>query len=83
MFTGKAQWSDGSFLAGGDKEELLKQLCLVRDSPSEDLYKEREAKLLEMTEDLSVRAGQAANYANFHDYYDRNWKVGPYLFVSY
>ena len=32
------RWSDGLFLVGGDKE----QFCLVRDSPSEPLYRERE-----------------------------------------
>ena len=42
VFTGKAQWTDGTFLAGGDKEQLLLQLSLVRDSPTEALYKERE-----------------------------------------
>ena len=34
VFTGKSQWGDGSFLSGGDKEELLKQVTLVRDSPT-------------------------------------------------
>ena len=36
------RWGNGSFLVGGDKEQLLKQGCLVRDSPSEPLYRERE-----------------------------------------
>ena len=36
------RWGDGLFLVGGDKEQLLKQVCLVRDSPSEPLYRERE-----------------------------------------
>ena len=67
--TGKGQWDDGSFLRGGDKEAILKQVCLVRDAPSEDLYRKREDKLLEMTSELSVRPGQASNYVRFSDYY--------------
>ena len=39
------RWSDGSFLVGGDKEQLLKQVCLVRDSPSEPLYRESSSRL--------------------------------------
>ena len=35
------RWGDGLFLVGGDKEQLLKQVYLVRDSPSEPLYRER------------------------------------------
>ena len=59
--TGKAQWKDGSFLSGGDKEQLLKQVSLVRDSSTVDLYYTRENKLLEMT----VRASQAINATSF------------------
>ena len=81
MLTGKSRWGDGSFLVGGDKEQLLKQVCLVRDAPSEQLYRERENKLLEMTSDLDVRAGQAANYVSFHDYYERNWKDCAFRWV--
>ena len=65
VFTGKAQWGDGSFLTGGDKEQLLLQLSLVRDSPTEALYHERETKLLAMARDLTVRAGQAINTTTF------------------
>ena len=57
------RWGDGLFLVGGDKEQLLKQVCLVRRA---------EDKLLEMTSDLDVRAEQAANYVSFQDYYERN-----------
>ena len=56
-------------------------VCLVRDAPSEQLYREREDKLLEMTSDLDVRAGQAANYVSFHDYYGRNWKDCAFRWV--
>ena len=48
---------------------------------SEQLYREREDKLLEMTSDLDVRAGQAANYVSFHDYYERNWKDCAFRWV--
>ena len=49
VLTGKSQWADASFLSGGDKEELLKQVTLVRDSPTCEAYTERENKLLDMT----------------------------------
>ena len=48
---------------------------------SEQLYREREDKLLELTSDLDVRAGQAANYVSFHDYYERNWKDCAFRWV--
>ena len=81
VFTGKAQWKDGSFLTGGDKEQLLLQLSLVRDSPTEDVYKERETKFLGMTRDLTVRAGQAVNAVLFHDYYFKNWRSCSFRWV--
>ena len=30
---------------------------------------------------LDVRAGQAANYVSFHDYYERNWKDCAFRWV--
>ena len=81
VFTGKSQWTDGSFLSGGDKEQLLKQLTLVRDSPTSDSYTERENKLLQMTRDLSVRAGQAVNSTTFLEYYSKNWKSCAFRWV--
>jgi hypothetical protein len=36
VLTGTSQWTDSSFLSGGDKEELLKQVTLVRDSPNSE-----------------------------------------------
>ena len=66
---------------GGDKEELLKQLCLVLDAPSELLYKEREEKLLETTAELTVKPGQEAKSVNFAKYYEKNWK-GRFIFLK-
>ena len=34
-----------------------------------------------MTSDLDVRAGQAAKYVSFHDYYERNWKDCAFWWV--
>ena len=81
VLTGKSQWTDGSFLSGGDKEELLKQVTLVRDSPNSEAYTERERKLLDMTKDLSVRAGQAVKPTSFHEYYLKNWKPCAFRWV--
>ena len=50
VFTGKAQWGDGSFLTGGDKEQLLLQLSLVRDSPTELFTMKEKLNFLEWPE---------------------------------
>ena len=34
-----------------------------------------------MTSDIDVRAGQAANYLSFHEYYERNWKDCAFRWV--
>ena len=34
-----------------------------------------------MTSDLDVRAGQAANYLSFHEYYERKWKDCAFRWV--
>ena len=68
-------------MSGGDKEQLLKQVSLVRDSPTADLYSTRENKLLEMTRGLTVRAGQAINATSFRDYYEKNWKSCSFRWV--
>ena len=81
VFTGKAQWKDGSFLSGGDKENLLKQVTLVRDAPTCEAFMERENKLLDITRDLSVRAGQAVNACSFQEYYLKNWKPCAFRWV--
>ena len=52
VFTGRAYWGDAdenNYVNGGDKDNLMKQIVLVRDSPSQELYNEHEAKLLQMT----------------------------------
>ena len=70
VFTGKAYWGDISkknFLHGGEKYDLMKQVLLVRDSPSQDLYKEREERLLQMTNDLFIRPGQVIKPVSFRD----------------
>ena len=51
FFTGRAYWGDASeknYVNGGDKYNLMKQIVLVRDSPSQELYNEHETKLLQM-----------------------------------
>ena len=68
-------------MSGGDKEQLLKQLTLVRDSPTSDAYTERENKLLQMTRDLSVRAGQAVHSATFLEYYSKKWEPCSFRWV--
>ena len=35
-------------MSGGDKEDLLKQVTLVRDAPTCEAYMERENKLLDI-----------------------------------
>ena len=51
VFTGRAYWGDAgekNYVNGGDKDNLMKQIVLVRDSPSQELYNEHEIKLLQM-----------------------------------
>ena len=75
VFTGKAIWKrSNSYLCGGDKELLLSQIRLVRDSPSEMEYEKREKKLLEITRYLLVRPGQSLNLISIDEYYTKNWK---------
>ena len=76
VFTGKSYWGnveDHNYLCGADKDDLMKQLMLVRDSPSEALYKEREVMMLEKGKHLFVRPGQATNQISFVEYYQKNW----------
>ena len=81
VLTGKGRWEKGSFLTGGDKELLLKQVKLVRDSPTEAIYTERETRLLQMSEGLLVRAGQTLNEVPFKDYYTKCWKDCAFRWV--
>ena len=41
----------------------------------------REMRLLEMTANLSVRPGQAAEPVLFSNYYDKNWKICSFRWV--
>ena len=59
----------------------MAQIRLVRDSPSQETYHERETKLLELTKDLSVRPGQSPNLILFADYYMKNWKDCAFRWV--
>ena len=81
VFNGKAFWENGEPLSHIKKAELLEQIKLVRDSPSEDLYIEREEKLLSLCEGLTVRAGSAINAVSFSSYYERNWKSMAFRWV--
>ena len=76
VFTGKSYWGnveDHNYLCGADKDDLMKQLMLVRDSPSEALYREREVMMLEKGKHLFVRPGQATKPISFVEYYQKNW----------
>ena len=44
-------------------------------------YNERENKLMDMTKDLTVRAGQAVNATIFYEYYLKNWKPCAFRWV--
>ena len=77
VFTGKAFWGEAgakNYFCEQDNEELMKQIAAVRDAPSETMYTEREAKLLEMCKALSIRPSQATKPVSFVEYYNKNWK---------
>ena len=51
VFTGRAYYGDAgekNYINRGNKDNLMKQIVLVRDSPSQELYNEHEIKLLQM-----------------------------------
>lgn len=76
VFTGKSWWGDANehnYMSGPDKDDLMAQIVLVRDSPSEALYREREAKLLDMTKNFNIRPGQVTKPISFPEYYRKNW----------
>ena len=84
VFTGKGYWGDAAdknYVVGGEKEELIKQLILVRDSPNQEFFKEHEQKLFLMTKDLSIRPGQVTKPVQFLDYYEKNWKSCSFRWV--
>ena len=75
VFTGKSYWGDANchnYLSGSDKDDLMAQLILVRDAPSENLYRERESKPINMTKNLNIRPGQSSKPISFIDYYRKN-----------
>ena len=46
VFVSKGYWGDPNeknYVNGVDREKLVAQICLVRDSPSEEIYNLREA----------------------------------------
>ena len=84
VFTGKAYWGeagDKNYLRGDEKEELMKEILLVRDSPSQQEYRLREESLLSKTKDLSIRPGQVSYPVSFHNYYDKNWKSCAFRWI--
>ena len=84
MFTGKAYWGDAgdkNYLCGGDKDDLLTNLKLLRDSPSQEAFAEREQQLLDTTKELFVRPGRITKPVAFHTYYERNWKSCSFRWV--
>ena len=84
MFTGKAFCGDAgekNYLCGADKDDLLKHLKLVRDSPSQEALAEREQKLFDSTKELVVRPGRVTKPVAFHTYYERNWKSCSFRWV--
>ena len=84
VFTGKAFWGEAgekNYFSGEDKEILMKQIAAVRDAPSETLYYEREAKLLETCQELYIRPSQSTKPVGFVEYYNKNWKSCSFRWV--
>ena len=84
VFTGKSYWGDANchnYMSGSDKDDLMAQLILVRDAPSENLYRERESKLIDMTKNLNIRPGQSSKPISFIDYYRKNWMSCSFRWV--
>ena len=59
----------------------MTNIKLLRDSPSQDAFEEREAKLVDSTKELFVRPGQVQKPVSFHDYYEKNWKHCAFRWV--
>ena len=69
VLTGKAFWGeagDKNYLCGADKDDIMTNIKLLRDSPSQDAFEEREAKLVDSTKELFVRPGQVQKSVSFH-----------------
>ena len=52
-------------LSPDEKGQVLQLIKLIRDSPSEELFKENQEKLKAMTEGLTVRPGNSKNAVQF------------------
>ena len=65
-----SKMSDGNSV---EKVDIINQLKMLRDAPSEELYQQRREKLLEMTEHLLVKPGNKKEFVRFHNYFDKNW----------
>ena len=77
VFNGKAFWEGGEEpipLSPDEKGQVLQQIKLIRDSPSEELFNENQEKLRAMTEGLTVRPGNSKNAVQFCSYYETNWE---------
>ena len=62
VFTGRAYWGEAcekNYVNRGQKDHLMKQNVVVKNSLSQELYNERYAKFLQMTKFLSFLPGQA------------------------
>ena len=84
VFTNKAFWGDpkdAQYLGRYDKDNLIEQVISVRDAPSDDTYRERETKLLELTEKLTIGPSQVSEPILFTLYYEKNWKVCSFCWV--
>ena len=65
-----SKMSDGNSV---EKVDIINQLKMLRDAPSEELYEQRREELLEMTEHLLVKPGNKKEFVRFHNYFDKNW----------
>ena len=68
-------------LSPDEKGQVLQLIKLIRDSPSEELFKENQEKLKAMTEGLTVRPGNSRNAVQFSSYYEANWESCAFRWV--
>ena len=68
-------------LSPDEKGQVLQLIKLIRDSPSEELFKENQEKLKAMTEGLTVRLGNSKNAVLFCSYYEANWESCAFRWV--
>ena len=62
-------------LSPDEKGQVLQLIKLIRDSPSEELFKENQEKLKAMTEGLTVRPGNSKNAVQFCLYYEKTGRA--------